>query len=205
LLRDYDSQKEELHHQRAAIWDTEFSIEGLKAKSIDAQKVARGQLDEIRRNDIWPNWGTLGHALTVVGTIGTCLEGSCLIGLALGAISLFKPEAGVAGHVAESCLPNPAHAECAAAIGLGAAHLAADWKDEEAIRERLSDKERAQLDLANAKLAEQHFNEQLEKLKEPKETIDDRELFLKKAYEYARWGDERDNPFDQRYKREQPV
>jgi hypothetical protein len=199
-LHNYAVHDQTLKDQHNALTIAAVADENLRLQAIKQQEVARGELDRIRRSDIWPNWGTLAHALTVIGTVSTCLEGSCLVGLALGAITLFQPETGVAGHVAESCLPNPAHAECAQAIALGAAHLVADRKDEEATRARLSDKERAHADLANAKLAEQHFSEDIRNLDGQLDVIDDEILFLEKAYKYARYGRPADDSHKQKYK-----
>jgi hypothetical protein len=193
-LKNYDERVRKLVDQFNAFAPLQGQLNTLRAQAIDMQKVAKGELDRIRRNDIWPNWETLGHALTAIGTISTCLEGSCLVGLAVGAISLYHAETGVATKVATSCLPNPAHGECAQAIAEGAAHLGAHHLADEAKRERMSDKERASADLANGRLAEEHFNEELKKLEKLRAPIQDEMNFLSKAYDYALWGREEDNP-----------
>ena len=205
FLKNYDADIRNLADQFNALSPLQSSLNSLKTMAVDEQRVARGELDRIRRNDIWPNWGTLNHALTVIGTVATCLEGSCLIGLALGAISLYHTDAGAVSAVATSCLPSPSKPACAEAIANGAASIVSSRLDEKATSERLSDKERAQRMLEHGRQAEAYFNDALAKLDAQRDPIRDRMLFLSRAYDYALWGRDEDNPFDQKYKVEQPI
>jgi hypothetical protein len=205
FLKNYDADLRNLADQFNALSPLQSSLNSLKVMAIDEQRVARGELDRIRRNDIWPNWGTLNHALTVIGTVATCLEGSCIVGLALGAISLYHTDAGAVSSVATSCLPSPSKPACAEAIANGAASIVSSRLDEKATTERMSDKERAKLMLEHGRQAEAYFNDALAKLEAQRDPIRDRMLFLSKAYDYALWGRDEDNPFDQKYKVEQPI
>ena len=91
------------------------------------------------------------------------------------------------------------------AIANGAASVAADRLDQTAATERLSDKERANLEIANSRIAQAHFDQELGRIEILQAQIRDKIKFLQYAYDYARWGYDKDNPYDQTYEVETPV
>jgi hypothetical protein len=186
--------------ERDALKSLVVTLTQMRQVTIEIQNAARDHLNEIRKNDIWPNWGTLNHVLTVAGTLASCYEGACVIGLVTGAISFFDTDTGAAASVATSCFPDPRKPGCAAAVIGGAGSMVADRKDQKAQTVRLSEKEEANLMLEKGIAAQSIIDGLLQKTKETQDKVDDEILYLKKVYEYARWGRPEDYPLAQRYK-----
>jgi hypothetical protein len=200
FLSNNESDTIEKIKERDALKSLVVTLKQMRQVTIEIQNAARDQLNEIRKNDIWPNWGTLNHVLTVAGTLASCYEGACLIGVVTGAISFFDTDTGAAASVATSCFPDPRKPGCAAAVIGGAGSMVADRKDQKAQTVRLSEKEEAKLMLEKGLAAQAIIDGLLQKTKETQDEVDDKILYLKKVYEYSRWGHEEDNPLSQRYK-----
>jgi hypothetical protein len=63
----------------AVLGNRVFETQHRRAQAIGMQRAAHAQLDETRRHDIWPNWGTLNTGLTLTGTWIGSLTGACLL------------------------------------------------------------------------------------------------------------------------------
>ncbi len=178
----------ERRHQYDALLDIQTTTLDLINLAIDREKVGLAQLDRIRRDDIWPNWGTLTTALTVAGTLVSCLEGACVVGLITGAISLYDNDSGAALAVAADCLPKPS-ASCARALTLGAASVATDRLDQSASTKRLSKKEQAALMVANSRIARGKLESALKLNTSNGLLLQDQIKWYDKAFRYAIYGD----------------
>ena len=159
-LKNYSIDQDNRQHELAALFAIQITTIDLINLAIDREKVGLEQLDRIRRDDIWPNWGTLHHALTAVGVLASCLEGACIVGLIMGAIDLYDSDTGTALDVAKDCLPKP-KPECARALTLGAAKVASDRLEKSATTKRLGKKEQAALTVANSRIARQKLEGEL--------------------------------------------
>lgn len=177
----------ERRHQYDALLDIQTTTLDLINLAIDREKVGLAQLDRIRRDDIWPTWGTLSTALTVAGTLVSCLEGACVVGLITGAISLYDTDSGAALGVAADCLPKPS-ANCAPALILGAASVATDRLDQSATTKRLPKKEQAALMVANSRIARGKLESALNLNTSNGLLLQDQIKWYDKAFRYAIYG-----------------
>ena len=199
-LADYGEQMAAKLEQRDALRTYAAQLERAKKVAVEMQARAREQLDEIRRDDIWPNSGTLNNALTVAGVLFSCYTGTCLIGVAVGALSFFDTDSGAVVGAITSCAPGPKSVACGVAIVTGGGSMLADRRDQQVKAVRRTAKEEANLLLDTARKSEAALKEELSKLKAQQDAVDDSILFLKKMHEFAKYGDPNDNPMDQRYK-----
>jgi Domain of unknown function (DUF4157) len=178
----------ERRHQYDALLDIQTTTLDLINLAIDREKVGLAQLDRIRRDDIWPTWRTLNTALTVAGTLVSCLEGACVVGLITGAISLYDNDSGAALGVAADCLPKPS-ANCARALTLGAASVATNRLDQSATTKRLPKKEQAALMVANSRIARGKLESALNLNTSNGLLLQDQIKWYDKAFRYAIYGD----------------
>ena len=178
----------ERRNQYDALLDIQTTTLDLINLAIDREKVGLAQLDRIRRDDIWPTWGTLSTALTVAGTLVSCLEGACVVGLITGAISLYDTDSGAALGVAADCLPKPS-ANCARALTFGAASVATDRLDQSATTKRLPKKEQAALMVANSRIARGKLESALNLNTSNGLLLQDQIKWYDKAFRYAIYGD----------------
>jgi hypothetical protein len=178
----------ERRHQFDALLDIQTTTLDLINLAIDREKVGLAQLDRIRRDDIWPAWGTLSTAFTVAGTLVSCLEGACVVGLITGAISLYDTDSGAALGVAADCLPKPS-ANCARALTFGAASVATDRLDQSATTKRLPKKEQAALMVANSRIARGKLESALNLNTSNGQLLQDQIKWYDKAFRYAIYGD----------------
>ena len=178
----------ERRRQYDALLDIQTTTLDLINLAIDREKVGLAQLDRIRRDDIWPNWGTLTTALTVAGTLASCFEGACVVGLITGAVSLYDNDSGAALGVVADCLPKPS-AKCARALTLGAASVATDRLDQSATTKRLSKKEQATLMVANSRIARGKLESALNLNTDNGLMLLDQIKWYDKAFRYAIYGD----------------
>ncbi len=190
--RRYDLKNHNIHHynrqhELAALGAIEIATIDLINLAIDREKVGLGQLDRIRREDIWPNWGTLNKALTAVGVYVSCLEGACLVGLIMGAIDLYDSDTGAAAGVAKDCLPKP-KPTCGRALTLGAASVASDRLDKSEKTKRLTKKEQAALMVANSRSARQKLENELYLLQLNMKNLMEQIRWYPKAERYAVYG-----------------
>jgi hypothetical protein len=183
----------ERRHQFDALLDIQTTMIDLYNLAVDRENVGLGQLDRIRRDDIWPNWGTLNHALTVAGTLASCFEGACIVGMITGAISLYDNDSGAALGVVADCLPKP-NANCVRALTLGAASVATDSLDESATTKRLSKKERATLMVANSRIARDKLTIEINQNTSNGNMLQDQIKWYDKAFRYAIYGDPHPHP-----------
>ncbi len=183
----------ERHHQFDSLLEIQAATLDLINLAIDREKVGLGQLDRIRRDDVWPTWGTLNTALTVAGTMVSCLEGACVVGLITGAISLYDNDSGAALGVATDCLPKPTP-NCARALTLGAASVATDRLDKSSAVKGLSKKDQATLMVANSRIARAKLESELSQNTSNGETLQDQIKWYDKAFKYAIYGDPHPHP-----------
>ncbi len=78
-LQNYEVEIAKKMKERDALSTLVAFAERQRQIGIHIQKRATETMNDIIRNDIWPNWGTLNHTLTFVGTWAGCMEGGCLI------------------------------------------------------------------------------------------------------------------------------
>jgi hypothetical protein len=178
----------ERRHQYDALLEIQGTTLDLINLAIDREKLGLKQLDRIRRDSIWPNWGTLNTALTVVGTLWSCLEGACVVGLITGAISLFDNDSGAALGVAADCLPKPSP-NCARSLTLGAASVATNRLDQSISTKRLTQKEQATLMVANSRIARSKLENTLNLNTSNGLMLLDQIKWYDKAFRYAIYGE----------------
>jgi RHS repeat-associated protein len=200
-LKDYDQQLDAIRDKRNALWPRMFAADQRRAEAINMQTAARERLDEIRRNDIWPNWGSVNNGLTFLGTWAGCLTGSCIISLGVGALSLFDTDSGAVVGGITSCAPGPKSIGCGVALVTGSGSVLANRKDEEVKAVRRSAKDEANLMLEQGRKAQAAAEAELSNMKNEQDSLDDQELFLRKMHDYAKYGYPADNPMNQVYKR----
>ena len=115
----------ERRHQFDALLDIQTTTLDLINLAIDREKVGLAQLDRIRRDDIWPTWGTLSTASN------RGWHPRVLLGRRLCRRTDHRRDQpvrhrpGAALGVATECLPKPTP-DCARALTLGAASVSTD-------------------------------------------------------------------------------
>ncbi len=204
-LADYPEQMAAKLEQRDALRARVAQLQQTTKAAVEMQARAREQLDEIRRNDIWPNMGTLNNALTVAGVLVSCYTGSCLIGIGVGVIDLIDNDSGAVAGSITGCVRNPMSAKCGYELASGAGSVLSDRRDQEVKAVRRSAKDEANLLLDRGRRAESAAKAELSNLKAQQDALDDSILFLKKMHEFAKYGYAKDNPWDQAYKIQRPL
>jgi len=199
-LPNYEQRLQNMRYEMSVLIPLQYDALRESQTAIAIQDRARTELDDISKNDIWPNWGTLNHVLTAGGVLVSCLDSACVVGAATGIVSFIDTDSGAVAGVATSCIPDPLKPGCAAAISAGAASMVADRKDKSATTVRRSAKEEAQLALELGKKAQLAADIKLDAILIQLDVLDDNIFYLQKTYDYAKWGRESDNPLNQVYK-----